>query len=201
MTSARRYHGKRLYELARAGETVARQPKEINVVALELIKFMPAEGTTYPRALVDILCSSGTYVRTLCADIGHSLGVGAYVSYLLRVAVGPYSVNDAYTLEELSCLEPAEKQAAFISLGEITSWMPRLGLERSAANGVLHGLAPDSVNFEEQLKQQQAAPMDSGHVRLVGPDDEFLAIATLKKSPAGKYITVLEKVFPRAGLP
>jgi tRNA U55 pseudouridine synthase TruB len=110
--------------------------------------------------------------------------------------VGPYSINEAHTLEELTRLKSTKMVSAFIPIGEITSWMPRLHLGESVANGVLHGRPPHGGNLQEQL-HQLASP---SHVRLVGPVEEFLAIATLQESSTGDYVAVLEKVFPHESL-
>jgi tRNA pseudouridine55 synthase len=98
MYSAARVGGKRLYDLARQGREVEREPRPVTVHEASLVCFEPG-----PRAsvLADIRCSKGTYVRVLCAQMGERLGVGAHMSFLVRTAVGPQALRDSVTLEEL----------------------------------------------------------------------------------------------------
>lgn len=94
MYSAVKYKGKKLYELARNGITVERKPRRTIISRIEIIEI------NGDRVLFDADCSSGTYIRTLCSDIGKKLGCGAYMSFLLRTASGPYDITSSFTLEE-----------------------------------------------------------------------------------------------------
>jgi tRNA pseudouridine55 synthase len=94
MWSAVKVGGRRLYSLARKGMEVERQPRPITVNAFELQSFAP------PRLTVRIACSKGTYVRSLINDAGERLGCGACMSGLRRTRVGPYSVDDAMTMQQ-----------------------------------------------------------------------------------------------------
>jgi tRNA pseudouridine55 synthase len=95
MVSAIHYKGKRLYELARAGIEVERAPRKITIHKLELKSFSPS------KASFTVSCSKGTYIRSLCADIGSKLGCGAHMSKLTRVKSGDFSIDNALTLEEI----------------------------------------------------------------------------------------------------
>ena len=88
--------GKKMYKLAREGVEVERKVREINVPALELIT-----QTAPNRYLVRIVCSKGTYVRTLCHDIGERIGVPAHMSFLLRTRSGAFDLDGAFTIGEL----------------------------------------------------------------------------------------------------
>lgn len=102
MYSAVKVDGKRLYDLARRGQTVARQPREIRILDLELRDF---DGTD---ANIFVHCSKGTYVRTLCADIGAALGCGGTMAALRRVKAGAFPLAEAHPLEALiSAPDPA----------------------------------------------------------------------------------------------
>jgi len=96
--SALQVGGKRLYELARKGQQVSPQARKVTVHGIELIAFSPGQRAT---AMLDIRCGKGTYVRSLCADIGRALGQPAYVSFLLRTAVGDFRISESKTLEEV----------------------------------------------------------------------------------------------------
>ena len=97
MFSAARYKGERLYRLARKGIEVKRSPKEIKIYKLNLVNFNQKAGI----AKFEVICSKGTYVRTLCNDIGDELGCGAHLSNLVRKKVGNFSIEDSLNLEEL----------------------------------------------------------------------------------------------------
>lgn len=94
--SAIRHGGKRLYELARKGEVVNPKPRAVTIYNIDLIHFY------YPdRFLFKAKCSKGTYMRSLCRDIGQILGCGAHMSFLLRIQTGSFDIKDSITLDEL----------------------------------------------------------------------------------------------------
>ncbi len=103
MVSARRFEGKHLYELARKGVTVEREPRAVEVIDLKLTRFVPG---AVPIAGLEVTCTTGTYIRTLAYDIGSALGVGAAMSALRRTSVGcgnsAFTLENAHTLDELS---------------------------------------------------------------------------------------------------
>lgn len=98
MASAKKYQGRRLYEWRREGRWVEREPQTVTIHDLQLVDFIPGPQ---PQAWLDVTCSKGTYIRTLCADIGEALDCGATLSFLLRTRVGPYELRDSHTLEEI----------------------------------------------------------------------------------------------------
>lgn len=102
MVSARHHEGKRLHELARAGITVEREARPVQIDRLELTDFQPGAQAT---ATLEVTCSTGTYIRTLAADIGAAAGVGGMMQTLLRTwvgeAEGAFTLAAAYSLEEL----------------------------------------------------------------------------------------------------
>lgn len=99
MYSALKKNGKRLYELAREGKTVEREARSVHFYEIELLE------AELPRAKLRVTCSKGTYIRTLCSDIGTKLGCGACMEHLLRVRVGGFSVRDARTIAQVEELE------------------------------------------------------------------------------------------------
>jgi len=96
MYSAKKIKGRKLYELAREGKEIAREPVTVTIHKLELLSYEP------PRASFRVRCSSGTYVRTLAHDIGDVLETGAYLESLRRTAIGSIKVSEAAKLEELT---------------------------------------------------------------------------------------------------
>jgi tRNA pseudouridine55 synthase len=98
MVSALKVGGRRLHELAREGKEVERAPRPVRIDRYELEAF---EAGPFPRATVLVECSSGTYVRTLAADLGTALGGHAHLASLRRLRVGAFTLDDATPLEEL----------------------------------------------------------------------------------------------------
>ena len=95
MYSAIKINGKKLYELARRGEIIERSPRKVTISKLELV------GEDKCDYILDIHCSKGTYIRTLCSDIGDKLGCGGCMSSLRRVKAGVFSITQAHTMEQI----------------------------------------------------------------------------------------------------
>jgi tRNA pseudouridine55 synthase len=93
MFSAKKINGQKLYNLARQGKIVQRQPNKIKIYNLEIVNYC------WPKLTLKIRCSSGTYIRSLGNDIGESLGCGAYVAELTRTIVGSYLLDDCVDIE------------------------------------------------------------------------------------------------------
>ena len=102
MYSALKVNGQKLYDLARKGKEVERQPREIEIFKLECLEFNGNEA----RLLVH--CSKGTYIRTLCKDIGDALGCGGCMAALRRVTAGEYTIDEAVPLDKLVAAENPE---------------------------------------------------------------------------------------------
>lgn len=102
MYSAVKIGGKKLYELARRGEEIERKPRQVTIKKLCII------GRDNGDYTLDVVCSKGTYIRTLCHDIGITLGCGGCMSYLRRIRAGAFSVDDAHTPEELQSLSESD---------------------------------------------------------------------------------------------
>lgn len=96
MYSAIKVNGKKLYELAREGKEIERKTRNIEIFDIKIVDIMPPD-----RAIIDVDCSKGTYIRSLCSDIGKELGWGAYMSQLTRTASGNFHIEDAIKLDEL----------------------------------------------------------------------------------------------------
>jgi tRNA pseudouridine55 synthase len=109
--SAAKVTGQRAYDLARRGEEVTLRPRSIRIYAITLLHY------AYPHLELEVHCGKGTYIRSLARDLGERLGCGAYVQTLRRTRVGPFTVEDALTLESdpqtvRSRLLPAERAVA-----------------------------------------------------------------------------------------
>jgi tRNA pseudouridine55 synthase len=138
--SAIRVDGRHAYEMARAGETVVLKSRDVTISAFDVLEL---RRSRYLDVDVRVVCSSGTYIRALARDLGASLGVGGHLTALRRTRVGPFSVEDASTLEDLDpaeALVPPEVVAARL--------FPTLDLDAVQVLGLsqgkrLPGFAPD----------------------------------------------------------
>lgn len=99
MYSAVHHQGVRLYELARQGQTVERKKRSVEIKTLEMLRF--DDQGSLPVAELRVVCSRGTYIRTLCHDIGHQVGTGAFLSALTRTRSGIFSLSEAVNLEKI----------------------------------------------------------------------------------------------------
>ena len=135
MYSAIKQNGKKLYELARKGITVERPKRKITIYSADVI------GIDEDNSIItlDVHCSKGTYIRTLCSDIGERLGTGACMTSLRRTASGPFKIENAYTPEQLS--ELADRlEDIIIPTDRMFAEFPKIHLndkqKRSIVNGV-----------------------------------------------------------------
>jgi len=159
MFSAVRKEGKHLYEYARQGIAVERTPRVVSIYKLELEKWYEGE---FPRAVLYIECSKGTYIRTLSHDLGQALGCGAHMSHLLRVRSGPFKIQESWTLEEI---EEAVRESTYPFLLPLTAGidLPRVFLSPVRANAFRHGLSTkrDLVKTALTEENSQFADHDS----------------------------------------
>lgn len=168
MYSAIKINGKKLYELARKGREVERPARPVTIHALTL------EGQIAPDEFtIRVKCSKGTYVRTLCHDIGAALGCGGCMSSLRRTMACGFTLQEAHPLAEvLACEDPAELLKPTDSL---FADYPALTLGKRGADRVRHGA---------QVCQPEA---EDGTYRIYGPEEEFLALGRVEQ---GKLLMV-----------
>lgn len=154
MYSAVRHKGKKLYELARQGIIVERKPRTVEIYSIELIKY------ENPRVLFKVSCSRGTYIRTLCEDIGRTLGCGAHLSCLIRTKVGPFNISQSITLEDIKAYVSSGKpQKIFMFLDEVLStFMPSVSIqlknEKSFFKGAefpIENISTEPINENEYV--------------------------------------------------
>lgn len=159
MYSAVKVKGVPLYKSARAGRTVERPAREVTVRSLQILRIAPtpsedspptmvgvggAPGAGPPPTMIDVLfdvvCSKGTYIRTLCADIGETLGVGGHLAGLERRKVGRFGIEEALSLEELAELAARDAVGTrLLTLTEVLADLPAIIVDEAAAEGVRHG--------------------------------------------------------------
>lgn len=146
MYSALKFNGQKLYDLALAGKEIPDKSREVEIASL---KRVGTRGEN--RFLIEVTCSRGTYIRTLCADIGTALQVPAHMAFLLRTASGPSTLDDAYSIAELAEMKEQGRLAdALISCEDAIVFLPRLDLARERRKPATNGLptrtnAPDGT--------------------------------------------------------
>lgn len=198
MYSALKVDGKRLYELARTGVEVERQRRAVEVYSADVLRIDRSEGV---KVLIDVRCSKGTYIRTLCADIGERLGCGGHMSFLLRKRAGPFDISDAHTLEELmQKRRDGTLQTALLRVDKVFGSMPYYTLdansEKKFSNGmnipIPDGSFPDGTGYvDEQLTQSTAGLGNSSCLmRVYGSDGRFVAIGDVKVNETGTFLKV-----------
>lgn len=137
MVSALHHEGKRLYELARQGETAPREPRPVTVKEIELLDFEEGE---HPQARLRVVCSKGLYVRTLFADIGDALGVGAHMSALRRTRIGRFVIDESVNLGSLAS-SAGNAHTVMMSMSDALSDMPEVKVSGKTLDNVIHGRA------------------------------------------------------------
>lgn len=110
MVSALKHHGQPLYKLARKGQTVEREPRMVHIYDLRLLRL------ELPRVQFRVTCTKGTYVRTLCLDIGDALGCGGHLAELRRTRSGNFDIKDAHKLNELLALNREQLQPLVVPI-------------------------------------------------------------------------------------
>jgi tRNA pseudouridine55 synthase len=117
MVSAVKVNGQPLYKLARKGQVIEREPRPATIHKLEF------KEINLPEATLEVHCSKGTYIRTLCADIGHELGCGAHLKSLRRLRSGRFSVENAHTIDTIKTWEREQLFENYIPLAELLNFL------------------------------------------------------------------------------
>ncbi len=188
MLSAVHYQGKRLYELARKGIEVERPPRKVQIYRLTMLKWW---DEPVKRALIEIHCSRGTYIRTLASDIGEALGCGAYQHFLVRTKVGPFTAEQALTLEEFAeAVLRGEWEQHILPSDQALPMLPALMLTRLEAQRILNGMVSviGTVWGYPNLR-------DDEMVRLYDQDQRFLGIGIVRRQ-GNLWVCQPHKIFP-----
>jgi len=189
MFSAVHYQGKRLYHLARKGIKVTRNPKKVKIYQLNLIDF---NQKVNPIVKFEVICSKGTYIRTLCNDIGDELGCGAYLSNLIRKKVGNFSIEDSLNLEELK-KDKTSGERYLISIDSALEELDKIIVKSEATKTVLNGGVISSeqiVEIPEGLKAEK-----DKFVKIFDAKGNLLSIASSTKEDGKDIFFKPVKVF------
>ncbi len=164
MYSAIKINGKKLYELARRGEIVERSPRKVTISKLELV------GEDKCDYILDIHCSKGTYIRTLCSDIGDKLGCGGCMSSLRRVKAGVFSITQAYTMEQIqAAADLGGLDGIIIPVDTLFTDKPKLTVNEFEEKKLRNG---------NTIKTKSA----DGTYRVYSESGEFLLLAEVKNN-------------------
>ena len=171
MYSALKYKGKKLYELAREGKTVERTPRNIKIYNQKILSIEDCKKIIFHTS-----CSRGTYIRTLCDDIGMDLGTYGYMSYLLRVAAGNFRIEDSYSIEYIQKLNPKEVLQIITpmdkALGHIDRFVISDDLYFKLINGVVLQVDADK-NMINKLYRVYCKEVFIGMGKIILDDSRF----------------------------
>ena len=193
MVSAVKVGGEPLYKAARRGEEVEREARTVRIYSLEIEEFNPVENV----ASIYVKCSSGTFVRTLASDLGETLGCGAHLVGLRRLAIGSFSESEAVPLEELEAMGAEEAQGRMLELRQAMRDFPVRTVGGEELEAVSHGRALEAHEPPRRLgelpvmsmKRQGDRPaheagMTAGiPVGILDPDGRLIAV--YRKSATG----------------
>ncbi len=170
MYSAVHHQGKRLYELARQGVEVERSPRAIEIKSLQLLR-QGTDNEGLPVIELEIICSPGTYVRTLCHDIGQKLGTGAYMSKLTRTRAGLFEISQAITLAELEKVRD-DLNRYMIPIDHPLRHWPAMILDKQ-----------EDIMRVNNGNHIQAPAGSAGMMRIYHPTGDLMAIAKIISEP------------------
>lgn len=166
MYSALKVDGKKLYELARAGKEVERKARRVRILELEILEMR------LPVVKLRVVCSKGTYIRTLCSDIGQKLGCGGAMQRLQRTKAGRFRLEDALTLGDLQQLKDSgELERVVQPVDSLFEETPALHVTAEAARLLENGNALFPAQFAETV-----TPEPERWVRVYRPDGRFAGI-------------------------
>ncbi len=178
--SAVKVKGRKAYELSRKGKTVELPPRKIHVYNLELLEWVP------PEAVVDVYCSSGTYVRSLAHDLGNVLGCGAHLVGLRRTKSGHFTLRDAVPLRKLrDSFLTGDWYKYLIPAAEALSW-PSIVLEPDQV---------EMVRFGRRLPADPEAETHEGLIRALTEQGDLVALLRLEVAEDGTAEWQPAKVF------
>jgi len=180
MVSAKRYRGRRLYQLFRQGNVIERTPQKVEIKKLELLSY------NIPRVKFRTICSPGTYVRTLCHDIGEALGCGAYMSHLVRLRVGNFKLRDALSWDRkelfLQKVQSISEALSDFPIVVVTRWMGygiRMGREIKSSEVINISISPSEINNTER------------NFRVFDEDGNLIALAKMERTSGAKGFKLL----------
>ena len=178
MYSALKVGGEKLVDLARRGIVIEREARPITVHELDI----EGDGADYTMR---VFCSKGTYIRTLCADIGSKIGCGGVMSSLIRTKTGAFALDDAYTLEALEAMSPDERSAVLLPTETLFAHLPKITLSDFFARLSRNGC--------EIYERKIGANFPLKTLLRVYDKDGFYAIGEIREYPEGLALKLLKR--------
>lgn len=166
--------GKKMYDLAREGKTIVKKPRPITIHNVTL------EDYAYPTIKISITCSTGTYIRSIARDIGEILGTGAYCSSLTRTAIGPFTIEKSYSLEDL----PKDLESVLIPLEQLVSHIPSIQLSDGNVAKLING---------REVEGDKNTPINTP-IALMDTNKKLFGIGVRETD---KHTIKPKKIFPR----
>lgn len=189
MYSALKVNGKKLYELARAGKEVERKARPVSIFSIDILEM------NLPQVTIRVHCGKGTYIRSLCHDVGEKLGCGCAMKSLIRTRVSMFDISDARTIDEIERIVKAGNiDGIMLPIDQVFEGMgtvfvvPTEDAIKHAINGAP---IPDSLVFAEAISSFE----EDSKYRVYLPDNRFLGVYIYKDSTF-----TLEKFFLEQGL-
>ena len=180
MYSAVKVNGKKLYELAREGKEIERKSRTIEVYDIRIRQFLPPD-----RVEIDVDCSKGTYIRTLCSDIGKALGCGGHMAELLRTRTGAFSLENAIRLDELKALAEQEKvETVLLTMEEALEGFPVVKVSEKSQKFLYNG-----GKIQERFLTEKPAVLTEGEIVVTYDyENNLVGLYEIKKEENNFYI-------------
>lgn len=184
MYSAIKVNGKKLYELAREGKEIERKARKVEIYDIKISRFLPPDCVEF-----DVGCSKGTYIRTLCADIGRALGCGGHMAELLRTAAGAFTVENAVRLSQLKeWAEQGQAESHLLSMEQALQGFPKIRISERFTKLLVNGARLRDYSFAERrgslCEGETAAVYDSA--------GSLTGLYTVQQDESGIYIKPLK---------
>lgn len=171
MYSALKVNGKKLYELAREGKVVERKARPVKILDIQILEI------DLPKVRMEVSCSKGTYIRTLCHDIGEKLGCGGCMESLIRTRVSTFRIEDAKTLDEIETLKQEGKLAELlVPIDAMFPFYPKITVKDDWKAFAKNGNPLDLKMLKEACGQDEET-----QVRLYDESGKFIAIYQWKE--------------------
>ena len=171
MYSALKVNGKKLYELAREGKVIERKARPVKILDIQILEI------DLPKVRMEVSCSKGTYIRTLCHDIGEKLGCGGCMESLIRTRVSTFRIEDAKTLDEIETLKQEGKLAELlVPIDAMFPFYPKITVKDDWKAFAKNGNPLDLKMLKEACGQDEETP-----VRLYAESGKFIAIYQWKE--------------------
>lgn len=185
MYSALKVKGKKLYELARQGLVIERKSRPITIYDCQITEYISPK-----EFIIDVKCSKGTYIRTLCADIGKYLGCGAHMKALVRTKVGDFDIANSITLSQLERLKETENiQPYLVEIDQLFLHLPKLNVTANNNKYLYNGNRLQKTMFIQQIDEKH-----HDKVRIYDEDNVFIGVYRMEKLENNIYF-IPENIF------